>query len=108
MFKKVSYYRSKVSRDRCIEHYFQEVYLPWVRAAEHEKTLVEKKYMGVHEFKPQFRGPCFTVKFEGRHPESVQKDVTSLKARLLFELKLLEQSFASFEKYCSRYKQETT
>jgi hypothetical protein len=79
VYKKVSYYKDSVSKDNCIDNYFNEIYLPWVKGSDTEKEIIESKYMGVHEFKPNVRGDCFPVKFELKHPKSIIDDIDILK-----------------------------
>ena len=76
--KKVSYYKDSVSKELCIDNYFTRVYLPWVSG---EREMVESEFYGVHEFKPHVRGQCFTNKFDGEHPYSIQKNITTLKSK---------------------------
>jgi len=76
---KISYYKAKISRDNCIDDYYDEVYLPWVTGNDDVKKQIENKYMGVHEFKPNVRGECYTTKFTLTHPESIENDLESLK-----------------------------
>jgi hypothetical protein len=83
---KISYYKEKVSRDNCIDNYYEEVYLPWATGDDYVKKQIENKYMGVHEFKPIVRGECLTKNFEGIHPESIERDLEEL--RLNFEKQL--------------------
>ena len=71
VFKKIGYYKDSVSKNNCIDNYFNEIYLPWVLGDEKEKKIIEDKFLGVHEFKPQIRGECRTNKFENIHPESI-------------------------------------
>ena len=40
---------------------------------------IEKLFKGVHEFKPEYRGECYTEKFTGEHPESILKNMKELK-----------------------------
>lgn len=84
--KKIDYYKAKVSRDNCIDNYFNEVYLPWVLASDDDKKTIEQKYLGVHEFKPNVRGECYTNKFEGEHPKSIQNSFNELMNRFEKEL----------------------
>jgi hypothetical protein len=77
--KKINYYKSVVSKDNCIDNYFTEIYLPWVRGTDEKKLEIEKKYLGVHEFKPHVRGECYTEKFKGVHPESIIKNFQILQ-----------------------------
>lgn len=76
---KVSYYKEKISRDSCIDNYYDNVYLPWVNGDDIIKKEIEKNYMGVHEFKPHVRGECYPKKFEGEHPESIYKEIICKK-----------------------------
>ena len=79
VFRKINYYKDSVSRQNCIDNYFETVYLPWVIATEDKKKKIEKGYNGVHEFKPEVRGECYTAKFEGDHPESITDSMDFLK-----------------------------
>jgi hypothetical protein len=83
---KIQYYKAKVSLDKCIDDYYNKIYLPWVNSDEYKKYEIEKKYMGVHEFKPEYRGDCFTAEFEGQHPESIQNNLRNLKDKFFEEL----------------------
>ena len=76
---KIAYYKEKVSRDNCIDNYYNEVYLPWVTGDDSFKKQIEDKYIGVHEFKPNVRGECYTKKFTLKHPESIEDDLEYLK-----------------------------
>jgi len=87
VFKKVSYYKDSVSKDRCIDNYFENVYLPWVTGDNKQRRLIEKMYRGAHEFKPEARGDCFTDKFSLEHPLSIQKNMSSLKGKFNEQLK---------------------
>lgn len=84
---KIEYYKAKVSLDKCIDNYYHLIYVPWVNGDELEKYEIEKKYLGVHEFKPQFRGECFTANFYGEHPTSISKNLQILKNRFREEVK---------------------
>lgn len=84
---KIEYYKAKVSLEKCIDNYFNEIYLPWVSGDEITKYEIEKKFFGVHEFKPQFRGDCFTANFLEHHPEAIQKNFSNLMFRFNEELK---------------------
>jgi hypothetical protein len=56
------------------------VYLPWVLATTEKRKKIESGYKGVHEFKPEVRGECYTERFTENHPESIQKNLESLRA----------------------------
>jgi hypothetical protein len=85
---KVNYYKDSVSRDNCIDNYFNTIYLPWVKGTENDREVLESKYLGVHEFKPHVRGECFTNKFTLTHPESITKDLDVLKDKFKGQLNL--------------------
>lgn len=78
VFRKINYYKDSVSRQNCIDNYFETVYLPWVISSNEKRQKIEKGYKGVHEFKPEIRGECFTEKFVGTHPESILKNMKEL------------------------------
>jgi hypothetical protein len=37
--------------------------------------------MGVHEFKPSYRGSCFTKELEYSHPEIIKQNLPQLKQK---------------------------
>jgi hypothetical protein len=57
-----------------------------------EKFQIERKYLGVHEFKPEYRGDCFTADFDGSHPKSIERNIETHKIRIEEELKDHENS----------------
>lgn len=81
VYNKTSYYKSAVSKDNCIDNYFNDVYLKWVYGSEQERKEIEHKYNGVHEFKPEYRGYCGTVLFEGEHPLEIKKSMDTLMVK---------------------------
>jgi hypothetical protein len=87
VFKKVGYYKDSVSKNNCIDNYFYEIYLPWVLGDDNIKNNIELKYNGVHEFKPNVRGECFTSKFDGTHPLSIIENLEQLKLNFNTQLK---------------------
>ena len=86
VYKKVSYYKDSVSKELCIDDYFNQIYLPWVTGDESKKMQIETKWLGVHEFKPNVRGGCFTNKFSGQHPRSIQENVDTLNKTIKEQL----------------------
>lgn len=75
--QKLSYYKAAVSKENCIDNYFEEVYLPWVLGHREE---VEEKFDGVHEFKPNVRGSCRTIQFkQSDHPQIIRQNMGELK-----------------------------
>ena len=83
---KIGYYKDSVSKQNCIDNYFNEIYLPWVNGDDKQKQEIEKIYYGVHEFKPIMRGACYTEKFIGSHPESIDKNIIKLKNKFYDQL----------------------
>lgn len=79
VYNKIKYYKEYLSKANCIDNYFEEVYLPWITGDEQQKQNIEQRYHGVHEFKPEYRGSCFTKKFEGEHPEIIKNNIQQLK-----------------------------
>lgn len=77
--QKIQYYKKSVSKDNCIDNYFDKVYLPWVKNENRE--LIEHQYSGVHEFKPSFRGECYTKPFTGTHPDAIMKNMSELVSK---------------------------
>ena len=90
VYKKVSYYKDSVSKELCIDNYFDSIYLPWVTGDKIQRTNIEHKYIGVHEFKPHVRGECYTSTFSGctgNHPNAIQKNIIELKNKFESQLK---------------------
>ena len=81
VFSKIKYYKEYLSKDNCIDDYFNKVYLPWVTGGPDTKIEIEKQYLGVHEFQPFYRGACYTRKFNGEHPEIIKVNMEKLKEK---------------------------
>ena len=79
--QKINYYKNAVSKEYCIDNYFEKIYLPWVLGDDKEKHKIELKYNGVHEFQPNYRGECFTHHFNGDHPPIINSNLNSLKEK---------------------------
>lgn len=86
VYKKINYYKDSVSKQNCIDNYFQNIYLPWITGDDKQKQNIENLYFGVHEFKPTVRGKCFTKQFTHKHPESVHKNLENFKQKLQKQL----------------------
>jgi hypothetical protein len=54
-----------------------------------DKRIVEKPTQGVHMWLPHRRGPAFTKKFPGQHPETIEKARPVLEQRISDERKKL-------------------
>lgn len=78
VFQKLRYYKDEISKQNCIDNYFEKVWLPWVLYPE-RRTAIEKENRGVHEFIPSYRGDCYTAPFTGEHPEAIKKRMAELK-----------------------------
>lgn len=87
VFKKINYYKDSVSKQNCIDNYFDTVYLPWIIASDDKKKKIEHGYKGVHEFRPEIRGECYTQKFERSHPESIYNSLNRLELEFQNQLK---------------------
>ena len=85
--KKIFYYRAKVSMNKCIDNYFDLVYLNWVTGDEQNRKFVEKFFNGVHEFKPEYRSHTKTESFTGTHPKPIEDNLVNLKKRFEEDLK---------------------
>lgn len=84
---KIDYYKSKVSMQNCIPDFYEAHWLPWTRTKDiEEKWNIEQKILGMHEFKPDIRGPAFTKPYTGIHPLPIIKNKETLLARLEREL----------------------
>jgi len=85
--EKVGYYKKAVSKDTCIDDYFEKVYLSWVLGDTNKKKEIEDIYNGVHEFKPDRRPDCRTALFKGEHPQIILRDMEILKDKFIQQLK---------------------
>lgn len=74
---KQRYYASLAS-GKFIPDYFNNVYLPWVTGTDQQRTEIELKYMGVHEYRPEFRSATMTKAFESTHPAPIARDMNIL------------------------------
>jgi glycosyltransferase involved in cell wall biosynthesis len=69
---KIGYYRAKVSGNNCIPGFYENYWLPWTKTSSlEEKWEIEKQILGMHEFRPEVRGPAFTKPYVGDHPTSI-------------------------------------
>ena len=87
VYKKISYYKDSVSKQNCIDNYFENIYLPWMNGNDSIKSEIERRYLGVHEFRPQLRGPCYTKNFADKHPESIEFKKSYLLNKIQSQLK---------------------
>ena len=81
VYNKIKYYKEYLSKENCIDNYFGQVYLPWITGDEQQRQTIEQRYRGVHEFKPAYRGECFTKEFTGEHPQVVKNNLDKLKEK---------------------------
>jgi len=88
VYQKIKYYKEFVGKlhhgivdprkDIIIDNYFGRLFLPWVKGSDVRRQKIEKKYRGVHEFKPEKRGDSFTAKFKGEHPKIIRDNMSKL------------------------------
>ena len=84
---KIEYYKTKVSMQNCIPDFYENYWLPWTTSPTiEEKWNIEKNILGMHEFKPDIRGPAFTKPYVGQHPTSIKNKIEILKNRMKFEI----------------------
>jgi hypothetical protein len=84
---KIHYYKNALQGSKCIDNYYEQVYLPWVLGDSGTRYAIEQRFQGVHEYKPEFRTPTFTKEFVGHHPESIQRDLEKLQVYFNEQLK---------------------
>jgi len=82
---KISYYKACISKENCINNYFEKIWLQWVLNPNIRYAL-EFKYNGIHEFIPSFRGECKTELFRNTHPASIKKSLPELLTYLNLQL----------------------
>lgn len=87
VFEKIQYYKESLSKNNCIDNYFQEIWLAWVRGNDEVKHTIEAKWKGVHEFVPSYRGDCYTQRCTGEHPESIEASLPQLEDQFFKQLK---------------------
>jgi glycosyltransferase involved in cell wall biosynthesis len=76
---KVEYYKAKISKDNCIDDYYETVFKKWVDGDIMTRNIIEAKNNGVHEFKTSYRGDAYTEIFTGEHPEIMQQCIAREK-----------------------------
>lgn len=74
---------------RTIPNHFENVYMPWVTGDKDTRIRIEAIYQGVHDWLPDLRGPTFTHLFEGTHPEIIQRNMSALIGKIVWELEEL-------------------
>ena len=87
VYKKIAYYKAKVSMSNCIDDYFNRVYLPWITGDDDKKAAIEEQFNGVHEFKPESRIHAKTLKFNGAHPQPIADNIHALSSEITQQLK---------------------
>jgi len=79
VYNKINYYYGIGGTGNRIPNYFFDVYYPWITGDKNQKSEIEAKFKGVHEYLPSVRGDCFTREFTGEHPISIKNNISSLK-----------------------------
>jgi hypothetical protein len=85
VYTKTNYYSTFVSGGT-IPNYFRAIYLRWVRGNQINRQMLEALNQGVHEWIPSRRGPCFTTRFLGQHPESIKETISELMLKFREQL----------------------
>jgi len=78
-----------------IPNYFMNVFYPWVVGNDEVKKKIEDKFLGVHEYLPSGRGPCYSSKFDDDHPYYIQKSLDKLRKVFEEEINYVEQKLQS-------------
>ena len=84
VYQKINYYKQKISKDNCIDSYFEKIYVPWMLTE--DIMTIEQEYSGVHEFKPAYRGECYTNKFNDTHPFVIKRNMVSFQEKINLQL----------------------
>ena len=84
VFNKISYYKSALTKQKCLDGYFEQIYMPWILGNDQTRAAIENTFHGVHEWLPQYRDAAFTAEFTGKHPAVIEASMQELKAE--FEL----------------------
>lgn len=91
---KIAYYKAAVSKEKVIDDYFEEVYIPWVTGDEIDREMLEQGFKGVHEWKPEYRTPTMTAKYDGPHPPAIEATMDQLKAEFDRQMKCWDKIVA--------------
>ena len=91
---KIAYYKAAVSKEKCIDDYFEEVYIPWVTGDEVDREMLEQGFKGVHEWKPEYRTETMTAKYDGPHPPAIAATMDQLKAEFDRQMKCWDRIVA--------------
>ena len=86
VYTKVKYYKMAISKNLCIDNYFESIYHPWVLGNDSVKKEIEDKYRGVHEFIHSYRGDCYTANFVGTHHQAILDSKDKLKRKFYEQL----------------------
>lgn len=86
VLNKTAYYKAAVSKNKCMENYIENVYLPWVKGDKIDREMIEQVYKGVHEWKQEYRTETMTAKYEGIHPDVITNSMNQLKAEFKLQM----------------------
>lgn len=78
VWMKELYYADYMGKHNVIPNYYQEVWKPWVLGNTEEKRAIEKKWRGIHDFSPAYRGDCYPVPFNESHPKWIEKNASHI------------------------------
>lgn len=90
VYNKLKYYMDIGGMGNRIQNYFWNVYWPWITGNASKQAEIEKKYLGVHEYLPAFRGVSFTAPFTGIHPTSINTNKAILQERIKQEIEYIQ------------------
>jgi len=90
VYNKINYYMNIGGMGNRIPNYFFNVYWPWINGNDQIKQEIENKYVGVHEYLPQGRGPSFTKLLETEHPISIKNNIIELRERFNIEVNIVK------------------
>ena len=86
---KLDYYKMR-GGSSIISNYWENLYVPWLKAkTEEDKLKIEAPTLGVQEWTPERRGPAYTKKFEGVHPNIIIAATQKLNDKISEETKEL-------------------
>lgn len=78
VYNKIAYYKAAISKDKCIDDYFENIYIPWVTGDSVDRDMIEQAYKGVHEWKPEYRTETMTAEYRGTHPKAIAESMNQL------------------------------
>lgn len=78
VYNKIIYYKNAVTKNKCIDDYFEKIYIPWITGDKIDREMIEQGFKGVHEWKPEYRTDTFTAQYDGLHPSLIRENMEGL------------------------------